>query len=151
MKKFLLLTCLLTGLGFTKAQNVNPDEILGIWKSNLEKGHVEITKQGNVYSGKIVWLKVPNYPDGTAKMDKNNPDKNMRSEPLMGLLVLKDLVFVNGHWENGSIYDPESGKTYSCRITFKDNTLNLRGYIGLSQIGRTQTWSRENSLAIQNP
>lgn len=150
MKKLLLLTCFLTGL--CSAQTVNRDEILGTWKSNLEKGHVEITRDGDTYSGKIVWLKKPAYPDGTLKMDKNNPDKDMRSEPLLGLVVVKNLVFVKDHWESGTIYDPESGKTYSCRVTFKDNTLNLRGYIGSSQIGRTQTWTRrDNAVALQAP
>jgi uncharacterized protein (DUF2147 family) len=150
MKKLLLLTCFLTGL--CSAQTVNRDEILGTWKSNLEKGHVEITRDGDTYSGKIVWLKKPAYPDGTLKMDKNNPDKDMRSKPLLGLVVVKNLVFVKDHWESGTIYDPESGKTYSCRVTLKDNTLNLRGYIGISQIGRTQTWTRrDNALALQAP
>lgn len=150
MKKLLLLTCFLTGL--CSAQTVNRDEILGTWKSNLEKGHVEITRDGDTYSGKIVWLKKPAYPDGTLKTDKNNPDKDMRSEPLLGLVVVKNPVFVKDHWESGSIYDPESGKTYSCRVTLKDNALNLRGYMGTSQIGRTQTWTRrDNSVALQAP
>jgi uncharacterized protein (DUF2147 family) len=150
MKKLFLLACLFTGL--CSGQTVNPDEIVGIWKSNLEKGHVEITRNGDVYSGKIVWLKKPTYPDGTVKIDKNNPDPAKRNEQLMGLEVLKDLVFVNDHWEGGKIYDPESGNTYSCRITYKDGTLNLRGYIGISQIGRTQTWThRDQPVALQIP
>jgi uncharacterized protein (DUF2147 family) len=150
MKKLFLLGCLLTGLCYSQT-TVDPDAILGTWSSNLEKGHVEITREGDVYTGTIVWLKIPTYPDGSAKIDKNNPDKTKQTKPLMGLCVLKDLVFVKDHWESGSIYDPESGKTYSCRITFKDNTLNLRGYIGISQIGRTQTWNKQNSVALQTP
>jgi uncharacterized protein (DUF2147 family) len=149
MKKLFLLGCLLTGLGYAQT-TINPNDIVGTWASNLEKGHVEITREGDIYSGKIVWLKIPMYPDGTEKIDKNNPYKTKRSQPLMGLCVLKGLVFMEDHWESGSIYDPESGRTYSCRITFKDNMLNLRGYIGISQIGRTQTWTRINSVAFEN-
>ena len=142
MKKlFLMLLLSFTATPFF-SQSVNADAITGIWISNLEKGHVEITRDGDKYNGKIVWLKNPTYPDGTAKIDKNNPDKSKQSQPLIGLNVLKDLTFVKDHWESGSIYDPESGKTYSCRATLKDNKLELRGYIGVSQIGRTQTWVR---------
>lgn len=141
MKKIILLSFLIASYTRTLSQTtVAADDITGTWISHLEKGHVEITRDGDKYSGKIVWLKVPAYPDGSPKIDKNNPDKTKRDQPLVGLVVLKNLVFVKDHWENGTIYDPESGKTYSCRITKKDNKLDLRGYVGTSQIGRTQTW-----------
>lgn len=143
MKKLILLSFILAFSARLFSQTpITADAIKGIWASNLEKGHVEITRDGDKYNGRIIWLKVPAYPDGTPKVDKNNPDKEKRDAPLVGLLVLKDLVFVKDHWENGSIYDPESGKTYSCRITLKDNKLDLRGYMGVSQIGRTQTWTK---------
>ena len=141
MKKIILLSFLIAAYTGSLAQkSVAADDITGTWISHLEKGHVEITRDGDKYSGKIIWLKVPTYSDGTPKIDKNNPDQTKREQPLVGLVVLKDLVFVKDHWENGSIYDPESGKTYSCRITKKDDKLDLRGYVGVSQIGRTQTW-----------
>lgn len=126
------------------AQQPMADDIKGNWISNLEKGHVEIIKDSVIgkYYGKIIWLKVPLYPDGSPKMDKNNPDKSLRTQPLVGLVVLKNLKFVKDHWEGGTIYDPESGKTYSCKATLKGDKLELRGYIGMSQIGRTQTWQR---------
>ncbi len=158
MKKILLVCFLITGLcAFSQKKGkekekpvVNADDILGVWASNMEKGHVEITRDGDKYHGKIVWLKVPTYPDGTPKLDKYNPDKTKRTDPLIGLYPLKDLVFVKDHWENGTIYDPESGKTYSCRITLKEGKLDLRGYIGLSQIGRTQTWTKVSSNETTN-
>lgn len=149
MKNLLLLSifCCVTGMFAQKAKTVVADDILGVWASNLEKGHVEITREGDKYHGQIIWLKVPAYQDGTPKIDKNNPDKTKRDQPLIGLTVLKDLVFVKDHWDNGTIYDPESGKTYSCRITMKEGKLDLRGYIGVSQIGRTQTWTRVNTIS----
>ncbi|RZL30018.1 MAG: DUF2147 domain-containing protein, partial [Pedobacter sp.] len=46
-------------------------------------------------------------------------------------------------WIDGTIYDPKTGKTYSCNLTLKDNnTLNVRGYIGISIIGRSETFKR---------
>lgn len=48
-------------------------------------------------------------------------------------------------WKDGDIYDPESGKTYSCYLSLKDNnTLKVRGYIGVSLFGRSETWTRTN-------
>jgi uncharacterized protein (DUF2147 family) len=47
------------------------------------------------------------------------------------------------NWEKGTIYDPENGKTYSCKIYLENkNTMKIRGYIGISLIGRTDTWTR---------
>ena len=77
-------------------------------------------------------------------MDKNNPDKSKRNTPLMGYLLLKNFIFDDGIWKDGTIYDPENGKTYSCKITMKDkNTLDVRGFIGISLIGRTDVWKRK--------
>jgi uncharacterized protein (DUF2147 family) len=147
MKNFLFfgLFTLLSTASFSQ-KKILADDITGIWTSNLGKGRVEITKDstGTKYQGKIIWLKVPTYPDGTIKLDKNNPDKTKQTDPLVGLIAVKNLSFVKDHWEGGTIYDPESGKTYSCRVTFKGANLEFRGYIGVSQIGRTQTWERYN-------
>lgn len=51
----------------------------------------------------------------------------------------------DGRWSVGQIYDPNSGKTYSCKLKLIDrNTLYVRGYIGISLIGRTETWRRQS-------
>jgi uncharacterized protein (DUF2147 family) len=48
------------------------------------------------------------------------------------------------HWKEGRIYDPETGKTYSCKMTLKKpDELEVRGFIGLSIIGRTVVWTRK--------
>ena len=61
------------------------------------------------------------------------------------MVIVKDLKIVDKSWEDGTILDPKSGKTYSCYITFEDeNTLKVRGYIGFSLLGRTQKWIRKN-------
>jgi uncharacterized protein (DUF2147 family) len=63
---------------------------------------------------------------------------------LIGLVILKDFAF-NGKdkWEDGTIYDPNNGKTYSCVIRLKnESALEVRGYIGISLLGRTEVWTR---------
>jgi uncharacterized protein (DUF2147 family) len=130
--------------GALQAQN-KADAILGTWLTGTGKGKVKIEKVDNKYYGKIVWLRDPKNEDGTAKVDKNNPDPAQRKKPLMGLKVLREFIFTGDNkWEEGKIYDPENGKDYSCILTLVDaNTLNVRGYIGFSLIGRTQVWKRQ--------
>jgi uncharacterized protein (DUF2147 family) len=122
------------------AQNTNKDALLGTWLTGSGKGKVQIYKDGDKYNGKIVWLKTPTYEDGTPKVDKHNPDKAKQTNPLMGLNMLKGFIFDEDKWVDGTIYDPENGKTYSCKITWRDGKLDVRGYMGISLIGRTDTW-----------
>jgi uncharacterized protein (DUF2147 family) len=62
------------------------------------------------------------------------------------LPILKDFEFTGkSTWENGTIYDPKNGKTYSCYLILQpDKTLKVRGYVGVSMLGRTTIWTRAN-------
>ena len=145
MKKIsILLTAavMITLLAFAPA---NGDRLLGVWQSGTGKAGVKIEKIGTKYYGKIVWLKEPIDPaTGKAKVDKNNPDEKLRTVPLKGYRILKDFVYKNNdEWSEGTIYDPENGSTYKSTIKMKDdNTLDIRGYIGVQALGRTDTWKR---------
>jgi uncharacterized protein (DUF2147 family) len=68
----------------------------------------------------------------------------MQNVPIKGYRLLKDFVYSGkNEWTEGTIYDPENGSTYSCIITIKDkNTLDIRGYIGVKALGRTDVWKR---------
>jgi uncharacterized protein (DUF2147 family) len=140
MKKFFFIAALFFFNTVLFSQAVNADAILGTWLTASGKAKVLIYKEGNKYNGKIVWLKNPTYDDGTIKVDKNNPDKAKQTVPLLGLNMLKGFEFDDDEWDDGTIYDPENGKTYSCTIKYRDGLIDLRGYIGISLIGRTQTW-----------
>jgi uncharacterized protein (DUF2147 family) len=124
------------------SQTPKGEEIIGTWLVGNSKAKIKIYKNGSKFNGKIVWLKEPTYSDGTPKVDKNNSDAAKQKQPLIGLDLLKDFEFENGHWENGTIYDPENGKTYKCKISFRDGKLDVRGYIGFTLIGRTDVWFR---------
>jgi uncharacterized protein (DUF2147 family) len=132
MLGFLMIDC--------KAQSFATDDITGTWLTADKSGQISIYKSGNKYFGKI--------KSGTRQeqLDVKNPDKARRKDPLLGLVILKDFTF-NGsdEWKDGSVYDPDNGKTYSCIITLVNkNKLKLRGYIGFSWIGRTEVWTRVN-------
>lgn len=144
--RLLLSVCLIAIFGATaSAQKFSPDDLLGVWTPSHGKGRVKIEKIGDKYFGKVVWLKEPLDPaTGEKKMDVNNPDPALQKRRRLGLRVLQD--FVNngeGYWDSGTIYDPENGKTYSCKITMIDkNTIDIRGFVGVSMFGRTDTWKR---------
>ena len=145
MKHSLLLFCLFfSGIGINFAQTFSSDAIIGTWLTGSQKAAVTVYKEGNKYFGKITWLKEPNEENGKAKLDDNNPDDKKKTVALMGLNLLKDFVFDGStKWEKGIIYDPENGKTYSCKITMISNDkLDVRGFVGISMLGRTQTWIR---------
>jgi hypothetical protein len=119
------------------------DNIVGLWLNQEGTAHVQISRTGSTYTGKIVWLKEPTE-NNRPRTDKNNPEATKRSVPLMGLVILKDFVFDadDAEWTDGTIYDPQNGKTYSCTMTLDEGRLNVRGYIGISLIGRTAVWTR---------
>jgi uncharacterized protein (DUF2147 family) len=121
------------------------DRLIGVWEPSHGKARVKVEKIGNKYFGKIVWLREPDDPNtGQPKVDKNNPDEAMRSTPLRGYRILKDFIYSGkNEWSEGTIYDPENGSTYSCVISMKDaNTLDIRGFIGVKALGRTDVWKR---------
>jgi uncharacterized protein (DUF2147 family) len=147
IKPFFLFLAFLSFTLFSNnisAQDSEGDALVGVWEPSHGKAKVKITKLGDKYFGKIVWLKEPTFEDGEKKTDRNNPDESMRSTPLLGYRILKDFEYVDKNaWENGTIYDPENGSTYNCTIKLKDETtIEVRGYIGVSMIGRTDTWKK---------
>ncbi|MEQ8625545.1 MAG: DUF2147 domain-containing protein [Vicingaceae bacterium] len=147
MKKILLasiFSIILVATGFAQ-DSEEADRLIGVWEPSHGKAKVKVDKIGEKYYGKIVWLKTPNDPEtGKPKVDKNNPDEKLRSTPLRGYRILKDFVYTDeDEWTEGTIYDPENGNTYSCTIKMTDeNTLDIRGYIGVSALGRTDIWKR---------
>lgn len=135
----LLLIMAISFTGFAQ----NKDAILGTWINSTGEAHVLITKKGEKFYGSIDWLKNPKDEKGNVKTDIKNPEESLKKRPIQGLEILKDFVFEDGKWTDGKIYDPKSGKTYSCNMTLKSNgDLSMRGYIGISLLGRTEVWKR---------
>tara|TARA_R110002050_G_scaffold125569_4_gene245312 strand:+ start:702 stop:1157 length:456 start_codon:yes stop_codon:yes gene_type:complete len=127
------------------AQSKDADKLAGVWQPSDGRSYVKIDKIGNKFYGRVVWLKEPNEEDGSPRLDKNNPDESLRSTPLKGYRVMKDLVYNEEEklWLDGTIYDPKNGTTYNCKIELMDdNKIEVRGFVGTAVFGRTDVWTR---------
>ena len=118
------------------------DLIVGKWKTvddetGQDKSIVEVFKKSDgKYYGKILELLQKPENDKCVKCKDALKDK-----PLIGLEIINGLTKKDREYSGGTITDPKSGKTYKCTITRAGDKLKVRGYVGFSLIGRTQTWS----------
>ncbi len=140
--KYLSMLLLLMTVSYATFAQKN-EAILGKWVNPSGEANIDIYKKGDQYFGKIVWMKNPKDEKGAVKKDVNNPDASLKSRPILGMEMLKNFIYDDGKWTDGKIYDPKSGKTYSCNITQKDaNQISIRGFVGISLLGRSETWKR---------
>ena len=143
MKK---ITLILFGLLLNTLIFSQSHQIEGEW-FNEEKDAIITIEKGsdNSYFGKITWMKFPNDENGNPKKDPLNDDENLRSRSRLGMKIMYDFVYDGeDEWDDGEIYDPKSGNTYSGTINMiSKNRLNLRGYVGISWFGRTSHWTRK--------
>ena len=143
--KSLLSFVIILFTGNLFAQEHSESDVLGIWFNEEKDAKIEVYKENGKFYGKIVWLEEPIDPEtGKPKLDDENPDEEMQMRPVMGLLLVWNFVYDDdGVWEDGKIYDPKSGNTYSCYMKLQSmNELKVRGFIGISIIGRTTYWTR---------
>jgi uncharacterized protein (DUF2147 family) len=134
------------------------DAILGRWSfdNGRDRAHIEISRAGEVFEGRIVWLERPSYPlddalgmGGQAKMDRRNPDPNLRTRPILGLKILEGLRYNGGHeWTGGRVYAPDEGRSYKGKAWLDGGVLKVRGYVGFSFLGRTMEWPRVSSSEL---
>ncbi|KPH13791.1 DUF2147 domain-containing protein [Chryseobacterium sp. ERMR1:04] len=119
-------------------------QIEGKWKTiddetKQAKSIVEIYKKGDQYYGKVSQLLIkPTDPNCTVCKD------DRKGKPILGLEIIRGLKKEGDEFTGGTITDPKTGKTYKCTITKSGDKLNVRGYVGISLMGRTQTWQRVN-------
>ena len=118
-------------------------DVIGKWKLEDGSAIVEVYQEGNVYNGKIVWLKNPTESDGTPAVDSNNPDMSLRKRQILGLNMLHGLKKDGEKYAGGKIYDPGNGKTYNCSMKVEGDVLRVRGSLDAKGLlGRTMDWFR---------
>ena len=134
----LLLSCFAVGVSAAE------QTIEGTWLSADGEGLIEIriTDAGPI--GLIAGSALDPEHKKPQRRDDLNPDPELRERPLLGLTIMTSFkADGDSRWKGGSVYDPNSGKTYKCKLKLIDkNTLEVRGYIGVSWLGRTEKWTR---------
>jgi len=113
--------------------HVSADVILGKWISAEKNLIVEVYKENNTYKSKIVWFTVSEDPSKAmnSRLDFKNPNPSLRNNKLVGLQILNGLKFnpESDRWEDGTVYDPNTGKFWSTVVLFDNNgKLSVKGY-----------------------
>ncbi|MCQ1836694.1 DUF2147 domain-containing protein [Neorhizobium galegae] len=141
------LTAGMTALpvGDTFAQAPSPDRIIGVWESDDGDFKFEMFDAGETYAARVIYAKPLVEADGkTFKKDTLNPDPELRSRSLKGIVFLNDLKWDAGdrRWEGCSLYSGATGRTVSARVTLVGEKMELRGYMGTPTLGRTTVLHR---------
>jgi uncharacterized protein (DUF2147 family) len=140
------LSLAMTSLAFASS----PPTLEGTWqqiddKTGSPKAIIEIRQENGAYVGKIV--KVTPRPGYTPQKSCNKCPAPYTNQPILGMDVITGLKHVEGtsNYEKGRVIDPLAGKIYDARIRLNNNgkRLTLRGYMGVSALGRSQTWIRQ--------
>lgn len=125
---------------------------VGLWWADGGSAQVELREVDGELAGTIVWLRRPYDVDGRTLRDVEHPDPARHDTPVIGLEMLSGFRRQSADaevWDGGSIYDPGNGRTYQGTITMDgEDRLLLRGFIGISLLGRTTTWIRVGSEEV---
>ena len=138
-----MLTSIFLSLAFLTVQ---ADPVVGSWISiddatGTKKSEINLYIENGKLYGKIEKLLLPE-DQGKICVECKGSEKN---QPIEGLVIVQGLEKEGASWTDGTILDPANGKRYSCTISLNtDGTLNVRGYLGISILGRTQVWKPFN-------
>jgi uncharacterized protein (DUF2147 family) len=137
----------LTGLAVTAVVALSATsslaDVSGVWETVEGKSHVEIKQcDGDKFCGQIIWLKEPNDKAGAPKKDINNSNVDLRSREIIGINLLKQLEKTgDNEWDDGYIYNPEDGETYSSEMSLRSaDVLEVKGCVLF--LCKTQVWKR---------
>ena len=118
--------------------------IIGKWKTiddstGKEKSIVEIYEKSGKYFGKITQL----YDVASQNKKCDKCEGENKNKPIIGLVIIKNMIKDGVVFSGCTITDPSNGKVYSCKFeNIKNDKITVRGFIGFSLFGRSQTWIR---------
>lgn len=136
-------------LTFASVAVGQPASAVGRWRTYDDttgeaKSIVVITESNGVLSGHIEKVFAPPAPNENPTCKACTGELN--EKPVIGMRIMWDMKRSGNEYTNGRLMDPENGKTYRGKVRLVDGgrKLEVRGYIGVSMFGRTQTWIRES-------
>lgn len=135
--------------GFALALASTGDSPLGLWKTfddrtGQPRALVRIYEEKGRLFGRIEQSFTPGAEHRVCRVCTDE----RRNQPIIGLLIIRNLEHTRDEWSGGDILDPDSGSVYRCKVRLDQGGTRLivRGYIGFSLLGRSQTWQRQNDL-----
>lgn len=126
--------------------------VVGTWRTADGRALIEIYSCGANMCGRVAWLREPNFPAddregmaGKPRIDRYNPNAELRNRKVLGLRIMEGFVRKgDNRWEQGTIYDADTGRTYRSRLTLlAPDRLDLHGYIGIPLFGKSSIWTRQ--------
>lgn len=144
MKKIIGFALAALTLGVApQAASAQSSGITGNWTTQDGRAIVTIANCGSAICGRLSRILAPT-PDGPP-VDENNPNPRLRNRPVQGITVVSGFDQRQGNvWRGGEVYDPESGRSYSARMTLNGNRLDVTGCVAWGALCRTETWTRRN-------
>jgi uncharacterized protein (DUF2147 family) len=130
------------------ATDVQAQQVLGNWLTQDRDGIIEISvAPDRSYQGRIVGGNDP------GRVDTTNPDPALLTERLKGHVIMQGMRYTgDGHWSTGTIRDPNNGHIYKCRMQLlAPDRLQIRGFLGVSLLGRSQVWTRYTGTSMDLP
>ncbi len=126
---------------------IAPAGVLGNW-TTPDHSVVRIYRCGSEICAQLVGISSTSQET----KDVKNPDPQARARPLCDLVIGRGFHLQDPeHAKGGTLYDPESGKTYQGQFEAKGDELKLRGYVGIPLFGRTETWHRVEQVEPCKP
>jgi uncharacterized protein (DUF2147 family) len=140
---FLLVAALVCAVLPARAAGLSP---VGIWRTfdddGRETGRVQIVERDHLLYGTIAAIADP----AKAKAVCRDCTDERRNQPVLGMEFLRGLHEDGDVWNDGTVLDPQNGRVYRCKMHLEagGQKLVVRGFVGMSLFGRSQTWVRVN-------
>ena len=145
MRRSRLMICFLLVAGFLApfaprpAQAADP---IGLWLTADGEAKIRITRCEKGLCGTITWLKEPNDSDGKPKLDRENVDQEQKKRPMLGLEIFHNLQQTAPNKYQGSLYNPDDGRTYDGTLELgSDGLIKMKGCVFGGVICDDDVWS----------
>ncbi len=121
----------------------------GLWMTQKKGVIIDVYACGDALCGRTVWLKKMTHKDGAPRLDAKNPDTALRARHWCGIEVITGVKPAGANkWDDGDIYDPKTGETFSFEMKHNSDTMKVRGYLGVKLLGKSETWTRTDGAGV---
>ena len=120
-------------------------DVVGVWESEEKNLQIEMFEDNGQFAGRMIYFKCSSEQVMRTSTDSENPDKTLTNRKLLGMKLVTRLDYKgNNVWDDGKIYDPNSGRTFEARIQMTGpDTAIVRGYWKFRWIGRSMVFYRK--------